>query len=111
VGSNERARGEWDGGSGGGGVNVGWRNAPLLNTARKKYLPVHAMKLHAPAAWAPGKINRCATGPVWTFGDEKISFLSDRHPSPCLPQGRQGQRRPAARSCPTTTCLYLLGTV
>lgn len=90
------------------GVNVGMRSALLLNTARKKkYLPVHTMKLHAPAAWPPGKINRlCPRAGMDVLRTRKSLSLA-------LPSaGLVGtQRRPAARPCPATTCLYVLGTV
>lgn len=90
------------------GVNVGMRSAPLLNTAiKKKHLPVHSMKLHALAAWPPEMINRLCP---WAGMDvlETRQSLSLAFPS----AGPIGiQRRSAARSCPATTCLYLLGTV
>ena len=84
---SERARSE--GGGGGGAVNVGMRSAPLLKTARKKIFTCPRHEASRPGRLAPTKDQPdVPQGLCGRFGDEKISFLSDRHPSPCHPQGR-----------------------
>jgi hypothetical protein len=83
---NERARSE---GGGGSGVNVGMRGAPLLNTARKKIFTCPRHEASRPGRLVPRKDQPVVPqGQYRRSGDEKISFLSDKYPSPCLPQGR-----------------------